>query len=63
MSSRQKCKLQKLETKVKNMEQVVDCESDFEVQDPNSFRKSEYSETELIIENSSIFTVSQPLIY
>ena len=63
MSSRQKCKLKKLETKVENMEQAVDCESDSEVQDPNSFRKSEYSETELIIENSSIFTVSQPLIY
>ena len=46
-----------------SMEQAVDCESDFKVQDPNSFRKSEYSETELIIENSSIFTVSQPLIY
>ena len=60
MSSRQKCKLQKLETKVENMEQVIDCGSEYgikkfktEKSDNPDFlrksRKSEFSETELII--------------
>ena len=34
------CILQKLETKIENMEQVVNCGSDYEFQDPDSFRKS-----------------------
>ena len=40
------------------MEQVTECRSDYEVQDLDSFRKSEFSETELINENSGVHTVS-----
>ena len=51
------CILQKLETKVENMEQVIDCGSNYGIKkfkteksdDPDFLRKSEFSETELII--------------
>ena len=45
------------------MEQVTECRSDYEVQDLDSFRKSEFSETELIYENSAVVhTVSPHLV-
>ena len=45
------------------MEQVTECRSDYEVQDLDSFRKSEFSETELIYENSGVVhTVSPHLV-
>ena len=48
------CILQQFETKIENMEQVIECGSDYEVQDPDSLRKSEFSATDLINENQAV---------
>ena len=48
------CILQQFETKIENMEQVIECGSDYEVQDPDSLRKSEFSGTDLINENQAV---------
>ena len=48
------CILQQFETKIENMEQVIECGSDYEVQDPDSLRKSEFSATDLINENQVV---------
>ena len=36
------------------MEQVIECGSDYVVQDPDSLRKSEFSATDLINENQAV---------